>query len=505
MNISFASPAAHRRFRTPVKTLTPLLILMLAAVSGCASFGDTAPTSTALSANEAGAGGAAFASIGGPAERWWQVYGDVQLNALVERALAQSPSLKFAEARIRRAQAAVGIANAASKPQIGGTIDSTYQRFPEHGLLPPPFAGSRDSINSANLNIGLDLDFFGRNRAALDAALGQVAAARADAEAARLILAANTAKTWFNLARLAEQRKVADATLALREQTFKLVQQRVANGLDTNVELRQAEGGLPGTRLELAQLDEQIALTRNALAALIGAGPEATRDLDPQLPHASEQALPATIPVDLIGRRADIAAARARVMAASREIDVTKAEFYPNVNLVAFAGLGSIGYGNWLAAGSQQYGIGPAIRIPIFAGGRLRSTLAGKSADYDAAVESYNQILLDAVHDVADQIVSSQSLAIQVQEQRDAQNAAESAYELALKRYQAGLSNYLVVLTAENVVLAQRRQATDLKARALELNVNLARALGGGYQDPDSGPVKTGSKIAASTATVTTK
>jgi outer membrane protein TolC len=170
----------------------------------------------------------------------------------------------------RPAQAASGTAGAASKLQIGATVDSTYQRFPEHGLLPPPFAGQKDSINNANLNIGFDLDFFGRNRAALEAAIGQVAAARADAAAARLLLTANIANTWFNLARLIEQRKVATATLALRQQTRKLVQQRVSNGLDTNVELRQAEGGLPGSRLEIAQLDEQIALSRNALAALIG-------------------------------------------------------------------------------------------------------------------------------------------------------------------------------------------------------------------------------------------
>jgi NodT family efflux transporter outer membrane factor (OMF) lipoprotein len=468
--------------------LAPLFCGFVALVGGCTSFGDNAPTSTVLSASLIGATGAGAAETG---DRWWQAYGDTQLDGLIERAVAQSPSLKLAEARIRRAQAASGTAGAASKLQIGATVDSTYQRFPEHGLLPPPFAGQKDSINNANLNIGFDLDFFGRNRAALEAAIGQVAAARADAAAARLLLTANIANTWFNLARLIEQRKVATATLALRQQTRKLVQQRVSNGLDTNVELRQAEGGLPGSRLEIAQLDEQIALSRNALAALIGAGPDAAREFSPQLAVVRDQALPASIPADLVGRRADIAAARARVTAALREIDVTKAEFYPNVNLIAFAGFGSIGYANWLDMGSRQYGVGPAIRIPIFAGGRLRSTLAGKGAEYDAAVESYNQTLLEAVRDVADQIASSQSLAVQIREQGDAQAAAESAYALALKRYQVGLSNYLIVLTAENAVLAQRRLAIDLKARALTLNVSLARALGGGYMDVDAVPLKT--------------
>ena len=446
--------------------------------AGCADFSGIAPHSS-LAAPQAF--GLTDAAIAWPADRWWTIYGDAQLDALVDRAIAQSPSLKLAQARVNRAAAAAGVADSVTKLQVSGAVDSTYQRFTKNSIYPPPLGGARESLNNANVNFGYDLDFFGRNRAALDAALGQADAARADAQAARTFLAANVARTYFNLARLIEQRGVATATLDMREQTRKLVAQRVTNGLDTRVELRQAEGGLPSSRQEIAQIDEQIALTRNALAALLGAGPDATAQLAPSLAVVREQALPATLPADLVGRRADIAAARARVGAASRDIDATKAEFYPNVNLIAFAGFGSIGYANWFKSGSEQYGIGPAIRIPIFAGGRLRATLSGKTADYDAAVESYNQALLDAVHDAADQIASLQAVAVQSREQKDAQAAAESAYELSLKRYEAGLANYLTVLTAENAVLAQRRQAVDLKARALDLNVNLNRALGGGY------------------------
>jgi len=264
------------------------------------------------------------------------------------------------------------------------------------------------------------------------------------------------------------------------------VQQRLESGLDTRVELRQAEGGLPSARLEIAQLDEQIALTRNALAVLLGAGPDATRTLTPKLAVAQAQALPATLPADLVGRRADLSAARLRVTAAARDVAASKAEFYPNVNLIAFAGFGSIGYSQWLKGDSRQYGVGPAISIPIFAGGRLRATLSGKTADFDAAVESYNQTLLEAVREVADQVASLQSLVIQTKEQQEAQASAESAYDLARKRYQAGLTNYLTVLTAENAVLAERHRSIDLKARQLETNLNLNRALGGGYREGDA-------------------
>jgi outer membrane protein TolC len=130
--------------------------------------------------------------------------------------------------------------------------------------------------------------------------------------------------------------------------------------------------------------------------------------------------------------------------------------------------------------------VGPAIRLPIFEGGRLRANLRGKAADLDAAIESYNASVLDAVRDVADQVASAQSVTRQQAEQRDAQSAAEAAYDIAVQRYGAGLGNYLNVLTAETSVLAQRREAVDLAARALDTQVGLARALGGGWQPATS-------------------
>jgi len=163
-------------------------------------------------------------------------------------------------------------------------------------------------------------------------------------------------------------------------------------------------------------------------------------------------------------------------------VQAAKAEFYPSVNLVAFAGLSSsLGLGRLLEAGSAQGGFGPALRLPIFDSGRLRANLGGKAADVDAAVASYNGALLGALHDVADQLAGQQSIARQQREQRNAQDAAESAYQLAVQRYRAGLGSYLVVLSAEGTVLAQRRLGVDLKARALDNQVQLIRALGGGY------------------------
>ncbi|MFS2055849.1 TolC family protein, partial [Variovorax sp. CT11-76] len=143
-----------------------------------------------------------------------------------------------------------------------------------------------------------------------------------------------------------------------------------------------------------------------------------------------------------------------------------KTLFYPNVNLTAFVGFQSLGFGKLLKSGSEQWGVGPAIHLPIFEGGQLRANLRGKSADLDAAVESYNATVIDAVRDAADQVTSIQSIARQQAEQRAAQTAAEGAYDIAVQRYRAGLGNYLNVLTAETSVLAQRRLAVDLAAHA---------------------------------------
>ena len=278
------------------------------------------------------------------------------------------------------------------------------------------------------------------------------------------------------------------------------MQDRVNAGLDTRLELRQSEGGLPEARLQLEVVQEQMALTRNALNALVG-GSNSADTLVPSAQSAIKSvAVTPVIPADLLGRRADIAAARWRVQASTSDVANAKTQFYPNINLVAFAGFSSIGLGQLLDSGSQQWGVGPALRLPIFDAGRLRANLRGKTADLDAAVESYNAAVIDAVRDVADQVASSQAIVRQQTEQRAAQDAAEGAYDIAVQRYKAGLGNYLNVLSAETSVLAQRRLAVDLAGRALETQVALMRALGGGYAPEQNPALQNTIKIVAASA-----
>jgi NodT family efflux transporter outer membrane factor (OMF) lipoprotein len=413
--------------------------------------------------------------------QWWREFGDRQLDALVEQALAGNPNLGVARARLRRAQAVSDAARGADLPQVNGSLDITRQRFTENGLYPKPLAGSIQDTATLQASTSWELDFFGKNEAALQATLGATRAAEADVAAARVVLASNVARTYFQMVRVQEQLAVARRALGQREEQVSLVRQRVGAGLDTNLELRQSEGALPEARQQVEALQEQAQTTRNALAALVGSAQVPAVGALPAMAKLRAPTVIDALPADLLGRRADVAAARARVEAAGQDVKSAKAQFYPSVNLVAFVGLSSFGLDRLIDLGSTQWGLGPAVRLPIFDAGRLRANLRGKTADLDAAIESYNAAVLEAIHEAADALAAVQSVGRQQGEQRQALEAAESAYEIAVQRYRAGLGTYLNVLAAESAVLAQRRLGVDLAARALDARVALYRGLGGGY------------------------
>ncbi len=462
----------------------PSLAALVAALAlaGCASFSGIEPASklsdpaTVTPANAA-------STVPAVAPQWWKAFGDPQLDTLVDQALAGSPTLKVAQARLNRARAVLEVANAATLPQVEGSLDVRRQRYTETGAVPPPLAGSIRDSGTLQLGASWEIDFFGKYAQALEAALGGARASQAEVDAARVLLASQVARGYFQLARVNDQLQVAQRSLAQRDEQLGLVRDRVRAGLDTTLELRQSEGALPEARQQIEALKEQAELTRNALAALVG---KPDLRIEPRsLAQAHPVSVPDTLPADLLARRADITAARWRVEAATHDVASAKAQFYPNVNLSAFLGLSSIGLSNLMDSGSLQWGVGPALHLPIFDAGRLRANLRGKTADLDLAVESYNGALLDAVRDAADQVASSRSIVRQQVQQQQAQQAAESAYEIAVQRYRAGLGTYLNVLSAETAVLNQRRLAVDLAGRALDTQVQLMRALGGGFE-PDA-------------------
>ncbi|WP_225784965.1 efflux transporter outer membrane subunit [Xenophilus sp. Marseille-Q4582] len=473
-------PGARRAALPRARLAGALALALLAA--GCANTGTLAPPAAALTPTQAGLPTDPGLPIAAVDARWWQAFGDPQLDRLVDQALQGNPNLQVAQARLAKAQSAVGVVRANDLPQVKGDAQVNRSLYSENYIYPSPLGGSVQNTGLLQIGAGWELDFFGKNHDALQAAVGNARAAQAEADAARVLLAGNVARSYVQWARLVAQRDVAERTLAQREETLRLVQGRVAAGLDTRLELRQSEGGLPEARQQIEALDEQIAIVRHALDALT-AQPGIAASLNaPSLAALRPMPLQAALPADLLGRRADIAAARWRAEAATHDVDYARKQFYPNVNLNAFVNVQSLGLDQLLKSGSLQWGVGPAISLPVFEGGRLRANLQGKAADRDAAIESYNAAVLDAVRDAADQVSSLQSIARQQAQQREAQAAAEGAWQIATQRYGAGLGNYLNVLAAETAVLAQRRQAVDLAARALDTQVALARALGGGWQ-----------------------
>jgi NodT family efflux transporter outer membrane factor (OMF) lipoprotein len=470
------------RVRPPLRILPgALLLVALFGLTACAPMGERSVPHDLQDATSLGLVGTSL-SDASLSPGWWREFGDSQLDRLVDQALAANPSLQVTSARIARAESGARAVGAAAGPQLNASFDLMHQQYTANGAVPPPLAGSVRDSATVQLSASWEIDFFGKNRAALHSALGQVRVAQAEATAARMLVASHVAHTYFQLARLNDQLRVARQALAQREHALALVRDRVSAGLDTRLELRQSEGGLPDARLQIEILQEQLNLARLALAALVGEPTKALSLADTSILTVRSVAVTSAVPSDLLGRRADIAAARWRVEAASQDVSSAQAQFYPNINLVAFAGLSSIGLDRLVNAGSEQWGVGPALRLPLFDGGRLRANLRGKDADLEGAIGSYNSAVIEAVREVSGLLASLQAISRQQTEQQAALALSEDAYGVAVQRYEVGLSNYLSVLATEAAVLQQRRQGVDLSARAIDTQVSLMHAMGGGYR-----------------------
>lgn len=328
-----------------------------------------------------------------------------------------------------------------------------------------------------------EIDFWGKNRAALAAATSDLEAARADAAQARITLATSIASAYAELDNLYRQRDTDEAALKVRVETLTLFQQRRLNGLETEGSVKQVEARRAMAEADLLSVEESIGLQRNKIAALLGAGPDRGRQLtSPVIDLSKPFGLPAELPANLLGRRPDIVAARLRAEAAAKQIKVARAQFYPNVNLKAYIGFESLGTTMLKTAGSDIGGIGPAISLPIFEGGRLRGQFRSASANYDEAVANYNSAVTQALQDVADVAVSENALSGRLARVEAAAHAAQEAYRIINERYQGGLTNYLDVLNAQDALLTNLRELSNLQSRMFTLDVALVRALGGGYQ-----------------------
>ena len=419
-----------------------------------------------------------------PSDEWWRRLGDPQLDQLIDEALANAPSMAQAAARWREAAARSGLAGANRFPVLGLSAGVQEQKLTYRGIFPPnAVPRGWNDFGQATVDFSWELDFWGKNRTAFEAAVSDLRAAEAEAAGARVLLATSVAQTYVQLQDLFVQVELAREASKTVESSEQLVRRRVSEGIETQAALEQASARSSQAAAEQAEVVERLSLARDALAALIGQGPD--RGLEVRRTELSARrpaGLPAALAADLLGRKPEVVAARWRVEAAAKRVGVAKTAFYPTVKLVAFLGFESLGLRSLGRSGSDAGSVGAAIHLPIFEGGRLDANYRMAGAQYDAAVASYDAALTQALRETADAARSLQALDDRLRPTQAALASAEKAYGLARRRYDEGVADFQGVLTTEDAVLQIRRAEASLRTRGVLLDIALIKALGGGFE-----------------------
>jgi len=431
-----------------------------------------------------------LAHDGWPEPQWWTRYGDAQLNDLIKRALASSPTLDVAAARFGSARAALAVSGAEQGLDTNFNATANRQRYSSDGLFPAPIGGSYYSEATLLVQAHYDFDWWGKTREQIAAAVGEVYARRADYAQAEQVLATAIAQSYFNLqggwARLANLQKSVAVLQELVEDRTK----RVAHGMASIDAQRVTEQDLSMLNKQRAQLDAQIAGEREALRALLGADGDALADLKPlqipDLPHT----LPSKLGMELLARRPDLQAAHWRVEASLSRIESAKAAFYPDISLTGSVGLDSISLSNLVSAPSRTPFIGPALTLPLFDSKRLDAHLGAARSQRNELIAEYNQMVINAVRDVAQQGVALRGIENQIGQQGSATQASNDLLQTAKAKLNHGLADRGAVLTAELAFLKQQDANLQLENQQMITEVSLFKALGGGYlADANSSPV----------------
>jgi NodT family efflux transporter outer membrane factor (OMF) lipoprotein len=464
----------------------PLLVLsaaLTALLAGCVLPPKDSPRERAIDTRQLGLTAAAVTPAN---EGWWKALDDAQLDALIERAFAANPSLAQASSQLRAALAQIDAAHAGLLPRASFSGSALRQRAPDNYIIPPPLAGGDFWMAQIGASLSWDLDFWGRQADAVSQARALAQAADFERDNARLLLAAALVQTYVGLYRADALADIAQQAQSQRQHILELTRQRVAAGLDTRLELREAESELPQARVERAQAQAQAELAVHALAMIAGQAADGYAAIGrPQLNLDAVLPLPAQLPINLLARRPDVLAARLRIEAADAQRRATRAAFYPDVSLRALAGVAAFGLNDLFEAGARGYGAGPVVSLPLFDAGKLRAQYQGREAALDGAVAVYNDTVLRAVQQSSDQLTRIDALSRERTDQESTLVAAEDGYRIAEERYRAGLAGYLSVLSAETQVLNARRQSIQIVADLAVARVSLLLELGGSF-DPDS-------------------
>ncbi|VWC63603.1 RND transporter [Burkholderia lata] len=465
------------------------------ALSGCVPSGFLPSLSLHAPADDALAHTAGPGVNGAwPAPDWVKQLKDPQLDALVAEASQNNPDVQVAQARLRIAQAQLQQFD--SLTGLTGTAGATVSR----ARMPKPgndvadvsvsgyrvpveiFGDPNTSPSSVFVGLTYQLDLWGRNRAATKSLMSLREAARVEAEQVRLTLAVAIVTVYCQLDQAYATQELLQQKLKVSQRVTTVLRERTARGLDNAYDASDASIKRSKLLAQIALNDEQIKLAQLQLGVLSGRGPERGLALQrPRVGAFAGGALPARLPADLLGRRPDIVAARLRVEAAFANADSTRAQFYPDVNLVALGGVFALTPASLFSRDALAGSIGPAISLPIFDRGRLKAKLGADVAQADVAIGLYNKTVDDALGQVAQFVTSLQTSQTLVAQQQDAVVAAQKIVEIATDRHRRGVLMQKDVDVADLTLIDERAQMIALLGRQRTLRVGLIGALGGGF------------------------
>jgi NodT family efflux transporter outer membrane factor (OMF) lipoprotein len=473
---------------------TTALLLLILVGCGKVSDDELARLSSPVPLNNAKEEALAreFFELGGwPTERWWEMFEDPQLNGIMQLALKESPTLYKALARVDEAEAEARKEKAALFPRLDFEYLEQWNYFSKNGFdrsffsTPPgaPPIPATDNQIDLTLNFNYEIDFFGKNQKKFKAALDKARAERAEAKQAILILTTLIAQTYIELQTKLIQRGVLQDRLDERNNLFALTVLRSEHALDSAIPMLEREQKVYEVEQSLLQMDKEIVLDRHMLSVLVGVSPD--QNLAPAPMTALFEKpfpIPTDLAVDLLSRRPDLSAQIWRVESAAAEIGVAKAEFYPRVNLMAFAGLESLSFNKLLHISSKQGSLVPAVYLPLFTGGELTANLKSKVAAFNEETYRYNELVLTAAREVADQICKLTAAFDVLSCQINTLEAKEEQVELQYARYRHGINDFLAVLEQEDEMQLQRLHLFGYERDYLLAVLLLVKALGGGYR-----------------------
>jgi len=414
--------------------------------------------------------------------KWWEIFGDPQLNALEEEVTVSNQDLKVAEARFRQARAMIRFNRSAEFPTISTSPSVVNERdSANQAYFPQSLANNGTGSFTLPLDLSYEVDLWGRVRRTVSASREEAQASAADLQTASLSLHAELAVDYFELRSADVQEQLLNDTVKAYTDALQLTQNRFDGGAAPKSDVAQAQTQLDGARVQ----DTDIIVTRaqyeHAIATLIGK-PPAQFSITPAPKTALQlPVIPVGLPASLLERRPDIAAGERRVAEANDQIGIARAAFFPSLVLGAEGGFAGTSITNWFNWPSRMWAVGPQMSQTIFDAGRRRAVSEGATANYDGTVASYRQTTLAAFQEVEDNLAALRILEKEAQQQREATTSAEDSLQLFTNRYEGGVDNYLQVITAQTVLLANQRNDIDIERRRMDASVLLVKAVGGGW------------------------